>query len=450
MPAAVPPVSLVIPTYNRCAWLRGAIDSVLRQDYPDLELLVIDDGSSDDTPDLLRDYARRNPPERFRFLRQHNRGQAHSLNHGYELARGEILGYLSDDDLLAPGAVARLADELTADPDIVAAYPGYRVIDDEGKVVDTVMPIEYSPVEALRLHDTIIGPGCLVRRPALEASGGWDPNLRWMGDLILWMGVGLTGRVVRIPEPLAYWRRHAGAATAQMDPDHAKEHLRIVTRGLSLPRLGPQTVAIRAEALRNACLVGSFWAGGGSTALGQRFLSIDLHKPRTSTVAAGLEPEDVVDGRAEDFADLWRQLGRNSIEIAQLRAALSSRRSGTRTAEVTHDAPPPPGSGLERALSRLRAIGALPGADGSTTHEVESDLRTEMVEAAADCGADINREATRFLLIDRQVWPMPDDEYRELMDLGFRASPQRLRSAVKRYGQELEQLRSRTSSLPTA
>jgi hypothetical protein len=305
-----------------------------------------------------------------------------------------------------------------------------------------VKPIEYSPVEALRLHDTIIGPGALVRRSALEASGGWDPSLRWMGDLILWMGVGLQGRVVRVPEPLAHWRRHTGAATAQMDPDHAKEHLRVVMRGLDLPGLGSQPVAVRAEALCNACLVGSFWAGGAGTALGQRFLSIDLHKPRTSAVASGLGPEDVVDERAEEFVGLWRQLARNQAEVARLRAELG----GTETPAV-HDTPAPPGSGLERALSRLRAAGALPGTDGSTTYDVKSDLRTEMVEAAAECAADVDPETARFLLIDRRAWPMPDDEYRELMELGFQGSAERIRSAVDRRDQELEQLRGRISSL---
>src|SRR5919204_2789187 len=346
-----PGVSIVRAPRTRPAWLRTAIDSVLRQDYPDLELLVIDDGSTDETPDLLRDYARRNPPERFRFLRQANMGQARSLNRGYELARGEILGYLSDDDLLAPGAVRRVAEELIPDPDAVAAYPGYRVIDDGGEVVDTVKPIEYSPVEALRLHDTIIGPGGLVRRPALEASGGWDPSLRWMGDLILWMGVGLAGRVVRVAEPLAYWRRHAGAATVQVNPDHAKEHLRIVTRGLALPRLGPQALAVRAEALRNACIMGSFFGGGASSAPGHRFTAIDLHRPRISTVAAGLEPDGVVDERADEFAGLWRHLAENLVEIAQLRAMLASQRDGTGTLEPADAAAEPAGSGLERATS---------------------------------------------------------------------------------------------------
>ena len=85
-----------------------------------------------------------------------------------------------------------------------------------------------------------------------------------------------------------------------------------------------------------------------------------------------------------------------------------------------------------------------------TDDVVDGDLRTVMVEAAAHCGADTDPETARFLLIDRQAWPMTEDEHRELMDLGFRGSLQRLRSAVKRHQDELERLRSRVSSPPAA
>src|SRR3954447_20668619 len=105
------------------------MDSVLDQSHPNLELLVMDDGSADGTPELLEEYSRRHPPERFRASRHENMGQARTLNRGYEMARGEILGYLSDDDLLARGAVARLVAELRADPAAVAAHTRYRVVD---------------------------------------------------------------------------------------------------------------------------------------------------------------------------------------------------------------------------------------------------------------------------------------------------------------------------------
>jgi glycosyltransferase involved in cell wall biosynthesis len=176
--AGSPSVSIVLATYNRRDWLRLAMDSVLEQDYRNLELLVMDDGSTDGTPELLAEYEARYPAERFRYFRHQNMGQARTLNRGYELARGEILGYLSDDDLLERDAVSGLVREL-GDPDVVAAFPGYHLIDDEGRVRDTIRPFEYSPLEAFRLIETVIGPGCLVRRPVLESTGGIRAFTSW-------------------------------------------------------------------------------------------------------------------------------------------------------------------------------------------------------------------------------------------------------------------------------
>ncbi len=211
----------MLSTYNRPDWLRGAIDSVLAQDYPNLELLVVDDGSGDETPGLLEEYAGRQPEERFRFIRQENAGQARALNNGNRAARGEILGYLSDDDVLTRGAVSRLAGELIADPGAAVAYPAYLTIDEAGVEIDTVLPIEYSPLAALRLHDTIIGPGALTQAlGARVRRAAGIPELRFMGDLVMWMGVGLAGRAIRVTEPLASWRRHSGSATVQRKVEH--------------------------------------------------------------------------------------------------------------------------------------------------------------------------------------------------------------------------------------
>src|SRR5690349_8614766 len=229
-PATRPSVSIVIATYNRRDWLRLAIDSVLAQDYPDLELLVMDDGSADETPELLAAYAERTPPERFRFERHQNMGQARTLNRGWEVARGDVLGYLSDDDLLAPGAVSRLVAELD-DPQVVAVYPGYRIIDGEGEVIDSIRPISYSPLEAFRMLDTVVGPGCLARREALESTGGWDAELRFMGDFILWIKLGLVGPIARVPEALASWRRHGEAQSVRIAADHGRELLALVELG---------------------------------------------------------------------------------------------------------------------------------------------------------------------------------------------------------------------------
>jgi len=306
---SLPAVSIVIPTFNRREWLAGALDSVLDQDYANLEALVVDDGSDDGTPDLLADYARRWPEHRFRYLRQENGGQARAINHGNRLARGDILGYLSDDDALLPGAVSRLAVELIEHPEAAAVYPGYREIDADDRVEDTVRPIPYSPRAALRLHDTVIGPGGLARRSALERAGGWDPELRWMGDLIMWMGVGLAGPVIRVDEPLACWRRHPGSATLQPSVEHAREHLRVVDIGARLDGMEPLAVPERAEAIRNACFFGAFFGGTGDTWPGERFVVFDLHRRRLSATTSKLGPDGDIDwSEAERSAALYREL----------------------------------------------------------------------------------------------------------------------------------------------
>ena len=128
--------------------------------------------------------------------------------------------------MLLPGAVAALAAELAADPAAAAAYPGYREIDAAGRIEDTVVPIGTR-------HDR----PCASRhghrprraRAALGAGAGrrLGSALRWMGDLIMWMGVGLAGSVIRVADPLACWRRHPGSATLQPSAEHAREHLRM-------------------------------------------------------------------------------------------------------------------------------------------------------------------------------------------------------------------------------
>ena len=422
----LPLVSIVIPTFNREAWLRGAIQSVLAQDYPRLELIVVDDGSTDRTPDLLAELARGNLRRRLRHLRQPNAGQAAALNRGNERARGSVIGYLSDDDLLAPGAVARLTAELVADPSAVAAYPAYRVIDSDGRVEDTVEPIEYSPTEAIRLHDTIVGPGALVRRDALEAAGGWDSDLSWMGDLLLWMRIGTHGRVARVAEPLASWRRHEGARTVSLGGDHAREHLEVAERGLGL--LGDVTRALRAEAIRNACVFAALFGGKAASWPQHDFAAIDLHRPRISAWSCGLAPTELVGRAGEEAARAWHELAAATLEVAALRG-------GDRT---TLAAAP---SGLDAAMARLGRVGLGHGA-APRAAVGEAELRTTLLEAALDCGAENEPGSGRFLIVDWRSGALPDQDFHEMLGLALRSPAAAIDAVTRRRREELAGLRA--------
>ena len=285
-------VTVVVPVYNRAGkLLTEALDSVLSQDYPNLGVLAIDDGSTDDTPGALTDYAARHP-ERFRWHRQDNQGQAATLNRGFEMAEGNLLAYLSSDDVLLDGAISRLAGELEKAPDAVLAYPAYQVIDEAGEVIDTITPPDYSRVDSVRLQDTIVGPGPLFRADALRRAGGLRTDLRYLADKELWLRLNRVGPFVRIPEPLSCWRRHGGALTiAEQGREMAEERLRILD---SVFADDPESelVAIRDQAYRNALVLSATVIAPGFNGPGERYFVVDRHARKVSASAGEQSTEE--------------------------------------------------------------------------------------------------------------------------------------------------------------
>jgi len=431
MPA--PSVSFVIATYNRPDWLRLSMDSVLDQDYPDLELLVMDDGSTGETTEVLEEYANRYPSERFRYTRHENMGQARTLNRGYEMTRGDLIGYLPDDDLLLPGAVCELVAALR-DPEVICAYGGWQIIESDGRVIDTIRPMEYSPMEAYRQIDTVIAPGGLVRRDALLSTGGWDPSQYYMPDFLLWMKVGLAGPVVRVKRPVASWRRHEGGLSEQSGVERWHEFLQLVELGEGLLELPAEAHAIRAEAFRNACIQAAFFMGGAGPPPGERFSTIDLGRPGSSAFASGLPRTDWPDERADESARVWRELARLTLELGRARGA----------GATNGGKPGAPGDGLRAAKEHLRRVGALPRDDEDPSGvSPDRDIRMDLMEAAVACEADIDPAASRFLVIERGTGAITDAEFEALDKLGYYAPVERLKPVVEDRRRKLEELTSR-------
>jgi hypothetical protein len=319
-------VTILIPTRDRAeSFLRQAIDSVLAQDHPDLELLVIDDGSSDDTPQLLDDYAERYP-DRFRFERQANAGQVATLNRGFELARGAVLGYLSDDDVLLPGAVSKLAAALESHPEAVAAYPAYEVVDHGGAVVDTITPREYSVAESLRFHDIIVSVGALFRRDVLDRVGAWDPTLRYCADFDFWLRVGLAGQLVRVAEPLARYREHDRTLTsAERSPLMAREQVDLLDRIYARDDLPADVIAVREQAYHSAYCVAAIVAGPGEDGPG-RFFIVDSRAREISSLAASRDLHETIAALRAQAARLQQKLAVRNDELRALRARPAGRR----------------------------------------------------------------------------------------------------------------------------
>jgi len=204
----LPLVSIVIPAYNQAEYLEAAIDSVLTQDYPALELCVIDDGSTDDTAKVLGRFA-----DRAICLSQANMGQAATLNKGWSLCQGELLGYLSSDDRLLPGAISTLVQALSNAPDCQVAYPDYDLIDARGGQIKTVVAEDFS---LPRLTEELVcqpGPGALFRREVLARTGGWSVGFRLVPDFEFWLRAAKLGPFLHVPGVLAQYRVHDGSAS---------------------------------------------------------------------------------------------------------------------------------------------------------------------------------------------------------------------------------------------
>jgi glycosyltransferase involved in cell wall biosynthesis len=223
---AQPLVSIVTPSFNQGAFIAATIESVLAQDYPRIEYLVVDGGSTDTTLDLLSRYG-----ERVRWVSEPDDGQADAINKGIALTRGAIVAWLNADDLYLPGAVARTVAELQAHPQATLVYGQAEFIDRGGAVIGSCSQVE--PFNLDRLIDQldfIVQPATFFRRDAFLAVGGLDAQLRYCLDYDLWIKLALHYQVRYLPRVLARVRTYPATKTASGGLERLEEIERMIRR----------------------------------------------------------------------------------------------------------------------------------------------------------------------------------------------------------------------------
>jgi glycosyltransferase involved in cell wall biosynthesis len=209
---AAPGVSLIIATYNHGRYLGAALDSVLAQTRP-TEIIVVDDGSTDDTPAVLARFA-----PRVRVHRQDNRGLSAARNAGLELARGDYIGFLDADDVIAPTKLAAQAAVLDADPEVGWTYCDVRIDDEvtgESRLASERFHYAGRRLDGWIFSELVRGNfmpvmAPLIRRQALAAAGEFDARLTPMEDWDLWLRLSLVAPVRYVAEPLATYLVRAG------------------------------------------------------------------------------------------------------------------------------------------------------------------------------------------------------------------------------------------------
>jgi glycosyltransferase involved in cell wall biosynthesis len=202
-------VSVIIPCFNVAKYVRDAIRSVRNQTYRDVEILCVDDGSTDDTPLLLREEAAADP--RVRIVTRSNGGLPAARNTGLKHAQGGFICFLDADDVFLPDKIERQVRFLAEHPDIDLVYSDYYEGDSELNLVGLRAPrIAASDMtEALAEKNWFTPQVPLLRRRMVEAAGEFDPSLRASEDWDYWIRCSRAGKFGYLPGPVAIYRLHA-------------------------------------------------------------------------------------------------------------------------------------------------------------------------------------------------------------------------------------------------
>lgn len=222
-----PLVSIVTPSYNQARFLEGTIQSVLGQDYPHLEYIVVDGASSDGSLEIIRKYADRLAG----WVSEPDRGQTDAINKGFKMAKGQILAWLNSDDTYNPGAVAQAVDFLVHHPEIGLVYSDMDFIDENDRKIGR-FPAALTDLPKLRSgYVHIPQPAAFLRADLWNRVGPLDPSFYFAMDYDLWVRLaGLTAFAYQKGQVWANFRLHSDAKTVSADdrcwPEMLKVHYR--------------------------------------------------------------------------------------------------------------------------------------------------------------------------------------------------------------------------------
>ncbi len=244
-----PLVTIITPTYNRASFLEETIQSVLKQDYPNIEYIVLDDGSTDRTTGVVKKFG-----DKLIYEHHKNIGEVRTVNKGFMLAKGEIIGVVNSDDPLLPGAISEIVKFMINNPEIIVVYSDWIYIDENGREIRKFFTSDYDYEHMIRTHNCPLGASAFFRKKILKILKGRDERFRYVSDYDFWLRAGLIGKFARIPKILATSRVHPGQATLKGRSFRAAmDHIRVIEKIFSDPKLPPYIKKIKSEAYEKAC-----------------------------------------------------------------------------------------------------------------------------------------------------------------------------------------------------
>ena len=305
----LPLVSIITPSFNQAKYLEYTMRSVLEQDYPNLEYLVADGGSTDGSQDIIRKYSSRLSW----WVSEKDSGQAEGINKGLQRAQGEIIAWLNSDDMFASGAIRKAVKVLMEKPELGMVFSNVFSIDADNVVFNTMRYEDYGLAELMAFN--IIGqPGVFMRRWALEKAGLLDPAYQYLLDHQLWLRIAMYASIQHVDDYFAAARFHPAAKNVAMAAKFGHEAFAMVDWMKSQPELDEIYARDRRKILAGAYLLSARYlldGGMNANALGHYLKSLWYHPAR-----AWHEKRRILYA----FASLILPMGRVREEFIQRRA----------------------------------------------------------------------------------------------------------------------------------
>jgi len=241
-------VSIITPSFNQSAYLEQTMKSVLDQDFPNIEYIVMDGGSTDSSVDIIQRHA-----ARLAFwTSERDRGQADAINNGIAHAHGEILAWLNSDDYYLSGTISAAVEIFEQNPDMVLIYGDMLAVNEHGETINT-LKYQQLNLEDLLCFQIIGQPSVFFRREAFEKSGGLDTTFHFLLDHQLWIKISAQGKILHVDQTWSAARYHAEAKNRAKASEFGQEAFRILDWAAQDEKLSPvlARVAQRAKASAN-------------------------------------------------------------------------------------------------------------------------------------------------------------------------------------------------------
>jgi len=270
-------VSIVTPSFNQAAYLERTIQSVLNQDYPRIEYIVVDGGSTDGSAAIIKKYA----DKLAWWVSEKDRGQADAVNKGFARATGDIAAWLNSDDYYLEGTISAAVKVFEEHPEAALVYGNMLAVDERGAAFNT-FKYKQLTLEDLLCFQIIGQPAVFMRRSALQAAGGLDPAFHFMLDHHLWIRIARRGKILRVNQTWAAARYHPEAKNVAQAAAFGREAFRILDFAAQDEALAPVLAKVSRRARAAAHRVDSRYlldGGQPAAALSAWTRALLLHPP---------------------------------------------------------------------------------------------------------------------------------------------------------------------------